>query len=377
MLLQEYYPQDVRVRKEVNVLLDAGHEVCVFCLKGENQKEEESNGALTIRRTFLEKKRGNKLRYIFEYLTFFLRAKKFLKNRINTTKIDVVHIHTLPDFLIFAATFLKKKNVKLVLDMHEIMPEFYASKFGLSMSHPIIRFLKLLERKSMNAAVRTITVNDSIKELFVSRAKLKVPPVVIMNTCNEETHPKFNKKQSEKFVAIYHGSLTSTYNLQFAIKSIHAIKDKLPGFEFHIYGTGSDEEKLKSLIQQLDIGQIVKLMGLVSSDKIPEILSEVKLGVLPMKKDVMLDLSFSNKLAEYVHYNIPVLCTKLKAVSYYFPDNSLLYFDSENESDFCKKLLDAYLNYDTILEMAAKARKSYENISWDVMKNRLTELYNE
>lgn len=377
MLLQEYYPQDVRVRKEVQAIIEAGHEVCIFCLKGNNQLEAEVSESLTINRTLLEKKRGNKLRYIFEYFTFFNRARKFLKNKIKSEKIDVVHIHTLPDFLIFAATFLKRRNVKLVLDMHEIMPEFYASKFGLSMNNPIISFLKFLERKSMNAADKVITVNDSIKELFVTRAKLKNPPVVIMNTCNEETHQKIIKKNTEKFIAVYHGSLTGTYNLGFAIRAICTIKSELPDFEFHIYGLGSEEEYLKKLISQLDVGDKVKMMGHVNSDKIPEVLSSVKLGILPMKKDVMLDLSFSNKLAEYVYYKIPVVCTKLSAVSYYFQDESLIYFESENEKDFCKKLVEAYSHYELALQKAERASISYNNISWDVMKVRLKDLYTE
>lgn len=377
MLLQEFYPQDVRVRKEVRALLEAGHEVCVFCLKGIEQKEEEKNGALTIIRTFLEKKRGSKLRYIFEYITFFRRAHKFLKSRIIKEKIDAVHIHTLPDFLIFAATFLKKRNVKLILDMHEIMPEFYASKFGLSMNNPIIGVIKYLEKRSLLAADKIITVNDSIKDLFVSRANLKSLPVVVMNTCNDETHTRIPKKQTKQFIAVYHGSLTATYNLEFAIRAIDLIKDNLPNFEFHIYGTGSEEERLRKLINQLQLNRKVKLMGHVSSDKIPELLSSVKIGILPMKRDVMLDLSFSNKLAEYVHYNIPVLCTKLTAVSYYFPDNSLMYYDSDNKDDFCQKLSSMYFNYEAALEKAENANTIYENISWDVMKNRLQNLYSE
>lgn len=376
MLLQEYYPQDVRVRKEVNTLIEKGYVISIFCLRKEGQLAYEEINTVKVYRTNFTKKRGSKLRYIYEYLYFFIMSRSFLRKYTGDNKIDVLYVHTLPDFLIFAGTFLKRKGVKTVLDMHEIMPEFYCSKFGLKETHIIIKLLKWIERKSIEAADQVITVNETIKDLFYSRSKPKRPIEVIMNTCSSDTHRIVPKKDSDKFIGIYHGSITSTYSLGFAVKSIAEIRSQLNNFEFHIYGGGNEVVYLKNLVTELQISDVVKIMGEVHSSEIPEILASVKLGILPMQKDIMLDLSFSNKLAEYVYYEIPVITTRLKAVENYFNDDCLTYFESGNSLDFQIKLLDIYSNYNAAISKSTQATKVYKNISWDVMKHRLVNIIN-
>ena len=45
---------------------------------------------------------------------------------------DLVHVHNMPDFLVFTAWFPKLTGAKVILDIHDIVPEFYASKFDVS-----------------------------------------------------------------------------------------------------------------------------------------------------------------------------------------------------------------------------------------------------
>ena len=74
ILLQEYFPADVRVRKEVHALCEEGHQIDIFCLRGSDELAFETAGNVIIHRTLLSKKRGSKLRYITEYFIFFIRA---------------------------------------------------------------------------------------------------------------------------------------------------------------------------------------------------------------------------------------------------------------------------------------------------------------
>ena len=44
----------------------------------------------------------------------------------------MIHVHSVPDFLVFAALVPKLLGARIILDIHDILPEFYASKFGAS-----------------------------------------------------------------------------------------------------------------------------------------------------------------------------------------------------------------------------------------------------
>ena len=60
-------------------------------------------------------------------------------------------------------------GAKLVLDMHEITPEFYMSKYGITASSSTVRLLTFLEKISMKFADHVITINEPIEDLLVSR----------------------------------------------------------------------------------------------------------------------------------------------------------------------------------------------------------------
>ena len=105
---------------------------------------------------------------LFCVLAFLAVAKSYFKRRY-----DIIQLHTLPDFIVFAGIIPKFCGAKLLLDMHEIMPEFYMSKFSVGRSHPLIKILTLLERISVWFADAVIVVNDPIKRLLLQRCKSK------------------------------------------------------------------------------------------------------------------------------------------------------------------------------------------------------------
>ncbi|MEK7434590.1 MAG: glycosyltransferase family 4 protein [Cyanobacteriota bacterium] len=374
MLLQEYYPKDTRVRKEAQAILESGHNLDIICLKDTAETPFEVVDGVNVHRIDIPKKRGSKIRYIFEYFTFFALCTLKLNKLLKTKKFDIVHVHTLPDFLVFGSYPAKRKGAKVVLDMHEIMPEFFVSKYNLSENHIIIKTLKFIEKISLQYADYVITVNNQLKDQFSGRAKLKNDITIIMNTVDEETMPKIVKQQTDKFFAVYHGTITKLYNLDFAVRALVKIKDKIPNFEFHIYGDGNQIELLESLVKEFDLSKIVFIHGRVSHKAIPEILSKANLGILPIKKDIMSNLSFSNKLAEYVHYEIPVISSNLDSVMSYFPNDSIYYFKDNDEDDFCKQLLHIYNNYEESKNYVEKASSINKEISWNIMKEKLQNL---
>ena len=61
---------------------------------------------------------------------------------------DVFHVHNIPDFLVFAGLRLKWSGTRIILDIHDIVPELYESKFkpkGWSMFAAGLRLV--LQRK--------------------------------------------------------------------------------------------------------------------------------------------------------------------------------------------------------------------------------------
>src|SRR5262245_8731602 len=266
MIVQHPYPNDVRVRKEAKALLARGHKVSIIAVGDVHESKQEIVEGVNVYRTVLPKQRTGALRYLFEYTTFFLYA--FFKLNLLDMKeqFDIVHVNTLPDFLVFSAMIQKLKNRRILLDMHEIMPEFFMSKFRVGSGHLVVRLLRVLERISLKFADNVITVNEPIKHIFQSRAIPNKPIAVVMNTVSASTVRDTVKRPHEGFNCVYHGTVTDMYGLDTAIGGFARTSKKYGDIVFHIFGDGPSIPYLKRLTKALHLEQAVVFHGVVPYD---------------------------------------------------------------------------------------------------------------
>ena len=74
-------------------------------------------------------------------------------------KFDLVHVHNIPDFLIFSAWPAKRRGARLILDIHDIVPEFFVSKFGPPPQSLLVRSLRWVEKVSASVFDHVILSN--------------------------------------------------------------------------------------------------------------------------------------------------------------------------------------------------------------------------
>src|SRR4029079_6850566 len=133
--------------RKAEALVAEGYEVDVLALQSPFSKSKNYNlSGVNVETISLGKKRGSLIRYTFEYVAFLIWAFIKLSARMSRRQYAIVDVNNLPDFLIFAGAYAKWRGAKLVLDMHEITPEFYISKYGVREDSLLIRFLTRVER---------------------------------------------------------------------------------------------------------------------------------------------------------------------------------------------------------------------------------------
>src|SRR2546425_7025113 len=74
LIRQGYYPLDPRVRREVDALARAGHEVDVICLRQPGEQRLESHGSVTAHRVPIPTRRAGRFHYVIQYAAFFAVA---------------------------------------------------------------------------------------------------------------------------------------------------------------------------------------------------------------------------------------------------------------------------------------------------------------
>src|SRR5262249_22139564 len=212
--------------------------------------------------------------------------------------------------------------------------------------------------------------------LLCGRGLERTKATVVANAVDERRQPASTAAAPavDRFVMMYHGTLTRIYGLDLAVEGFARAHVDMPGAELWILGSGTERDNLQALAERLGVGSSVKLVGQVPPADIPGWLAKCDVGVLPIRRDVFLDFAFPNKLPEFIVAGKPVLMARLKAITYYFSDQALAYFEPNDPPDMAPEMVALFRDRARLARLAIRAREEYAPIRWDVMKRRYTDV---
>ena len=132
MIVYTEYLSDTRVRREAETLAALPEfNVTVLSLNtGVNSSSYDVDGVKVVE--MKEKKYCGKsqVQYLLSYFKFMLMSFLCCVRFFISKKIDVIHVHNMPNFLVFAGIVPRLFGKRLVLDVHDSVPETYMAKFN-------------------------------------------------------------------------------------------------------------------------------------------------------------------------------------------------------------------------------------------------------
>lgn len=382
MVVYSYFPQDVRPRREAEALINAGYTVDIICLKLPDQTKFETNYGVDTYRINISKSRSSKRKYIFLYAVFFIRSffllnRLFLKNRYSE-----IHVHNMPDFLVFVALLPKLFGSKVILDLHDPTPEMSITKFAEDRDSWLTKILKWQEKISIKFANKVITTNKSFVDKFVSRGCPPDKINIVMNSPQESIFNKFvnkskDKSDENKYVIMYHGIIITRYGFEELLNAVNLLKDKIPGLELRVYGSGEDLSLFLEMVKKLNLENTVKYFGQVPIEKIVETIPECDVGIIPNRLSPFTKINFPTRIFEYLHMKKPVVVPRTQGIKDYFDEESIFYFEPGNAESLADVIFNVYSNLDKALEVVNKGYKIYQNYRWEHQSKNLIKIYEE
>ena len=389
MILDQVFPPDPRVENEAITLIDSGHEVFLFCLTYGHEKFFENIHGIQVYRY-----KTNKLEYKFSALSYDMPFyKKMMKTKIDhfirNTGVDILHIH---DITIAGAVFSsnKKHQLKIVLDLHDNIPEnmkFYPhlSKFpGKYIINP--KKWKREEERFIKKADRVITVSPSFVKDVIMRTGIKSKDIVLVpNTVRKSffkeanISEKINQKYSNQFVVLYLGDTHLRRGLLTAIRATKILSNQIENFKLVIVGKNTTDYILKEEVKQLNIESHVDFEGWQDVSLFPSYIVSSNLCISPLNRSIQHDVAYPNKIFQYMSFGKPVLVSNATAQKEIIERaNAGLVHDEKNENDFSEKVLELYHNKEKSKQLGAHGKKFIENeFSWEITSQALIKLYNE
>jgi glycosyltransferase involved in cell wall biosynthesis len=333
MLTHSYYEEDPRVRREAEALAAAGRQVDVFALRRPDDPADEVIDGVRVRRLGVQRHQGAGLRtYLVEYLAFLLRAMVALTGAHRRRRYGLVQVHTLPDFLVFAALPLRLAGVPVILDLHEAMPEFFRSRFRGRAGRIGYALLRIQETASIRLASAVITVNealgDRLRALGVRESKLTIIP-------NAPSLVRFDvdRQPPRPFMAdgtlrlVYAGALSPIYELDVVLVALARLAETRPDvpISLELYGRDFAEVPLHDLAAALGIGGRVTFHGRIPIEDVPAAIAAADIGLAPTRRSAFTDFSLSTKAFEYAAMRRPVVASRLPMVERTFGDDVATY----------------------------------------------------
>jgi glycosyltransferase involved in cell wall biosynthesis/peptidoglycan/xylan/chitin deacetylase (PgdA/CDA1 family) len=370
MVAYSFYESDNRVMRYADTLAERGDKVDVIALRKKGQAEFEVMNSVNIYRVqerALDER--SKFSYVSRLLRFFYNSSMFLSKQHIKNPYQLIHVHSLPDFEVFAGMFPKLLGATLILDIHDILPEFYASKFNSRPEGLIFKLLATIEKASAAFSDHVIISNHLWEQKLLSRSLERERCTVILNYPDPNLfHPRPRVRKDDRFIFLYPGSLNWHQGLDIAVKAFSTIAKQVRKAEFHICGEGGEMSRLQEMVIALDLTDHVLLKPPVPISKIPHVMADADVGVVPKRNDSFGGEAFSTKILEFMSTGIPVIVAGTKIDKYYFNDSVVKFFEPENVNALSESMLEMIKNSELRTALAQNALKFVEDFSWEKRK---------
>lgn len=367
------YPDDPRVRRESEAMTESGLSVDVICARYSYQSKQENVNNINVHRIKNYFRPQNKFSYIWNYIHFMILA--FFKLIILSFKkrIHLVHVHNMPDFLIYVGLIHKLFGTKLILDMHDPSPEMFMTKFELSESHKMIRIIKTIEQQCIQLADAVFTPNIAFKNIFISRGADPAKITIIMNSPMENIF-NLNVKptqKDDKFTVMYHGSIVHRYGLDLAIQAVNQLKDKIPEIQFEVYGESEFLPYCTNLAKSLGCENRIHIHGQQSLEVISNAIADVDLGIVPNRISVFTQINFPTRVFEYLSLKKPVIVPATKGILDYFKETDLYFYQNDTADEIANLIWDVYQDREKSRLKTEAAYQVYKKNCWELQKQKM------
>jgi glycosyltransferase involved in cell wall biosynthesis len=385
MVVYAQYPEDTRVRREAEALAARGDSVDVVCLRAATPGTRIFNGVRIFPVAAAKYSGGSGLAYLASYLTFFVGASVRLAALHLRRRYHVIQVHTMPDFLVFTALFPRLLGARVLLDVHDLMPELYQSKYSLPADHPAVRLLTWMERCSVCFADAAIAVHQPHLDVLVQHGNPRGKFIILMNLPDPALFgagidpSAFSVQRSPSTAAplrlIYHGTISRRHGLDVALAALARLRNEGCDVRLRITGVGDDLPHLREQAGVLRLDGAVNFQeGWVRIDELLPVIRQADAGVVPILYDRFTRIMLPGKLLEYAAVGIPAICSRTETIEAYFDDSMVCYFRPGDVDDLAAKMRELYFHPEQRARLAAGAQRFFQQHPWDAQVQRYTQL---
>jgi glycosyltransferase involved in cell wall biosynthesis len=288
----------------------------------------------------------------------------------------------MPDILVLSALVPKALGAKVILDLHDPMPELMTTIFNFDTNSLGVRIIKFLEKWSIARVDSVITVNVACKRIFGSRSCRNDKITVVMNAPDgtlfpfrtPHSYPSLDTS-SKRLVIMYHGSLVERNGLDLAVAALAQVRQAIPEAELRVYGRSTPFlEQVMEDARNRGLQDCVRYMGPRSLEDLAQEIEQCDVGVIPNQRNAFTDINTPTRIFEYLALGKPVIAPRTPGIQDYFSSDSLLFFQSGNAKELAQTIESVFLHRKDAVETAVRGQQVYLEHTWPQERQNLVNL---
>lgn len=371
-IVRQTHYYEMPVRREAEALVSAGYDVELIHMRGAGGKGREVVNGVSVSTLPGKLGKSSKLRYMFDYASFFVLVAATLSGRHLRRPYAVIQVNTMPDFLVFATALPKLFGSGVVAFMHEPSPELAESIFGPGR---VSRMLARVEQLVLRFADHAIAVTDQLKERYVERGAKPERITVVLNGADPESvlgdwKPPAEEPDDGRFTVICHGSIEDRYGQDTIVEAARILKPELPELRVVILGRGKAADAVAAQIEAEAVGDIVSFEGWVSDERLRELLHSADVGIVAQKATPYSHLVSTNKMVDYWIFGLPVIASRLRAVSELVGEDTLEFYEPGDPEDLARAIRRLHGDPARREELARNGRDAQERLGWTSQREK-------
>jgi len=233
-------------------------------------------------------------------------------------KIDVVILYSVPTNGVQLILASRKLGVPVVFRSIDVLHKLVPRVLAL----PTRTAEKWVYRHVDRILTITPTLSRYAVKLGANPTKVGILPLGITLQCPPDATKStrnglWGKTQGKYHTMVFVGTLPHFSGLDNLISRMPDLVARIPKLRLLIVGDGAQRTKLEQMIQELGLGEQVKITGMVPHDDVPEWISRADIGVLPFPADGATRDIFPTKVLQYMAQGKPVVANPLPGLVEY------------------------------------------------------------
>jgi glycosyltransferase involved in cell wall biosynthesis len=380
------YPPAERIDKIAKTLTAEGHEIFLLVNNyGKYDISEEQIGdvhTFRLRPTFGSRVVNKIVKFpVFLNPLWIAQIYQIVRKH----RIDVIQVIDLP--LAGAAWFVARMvGIPVVMDMWENYPEALKGWASMDWRTRVFKNPGVARAVELWLTPRLdhifVVVEEQMQRLIddgVAPERVSVVTNAVdveMFTGTSVRHDTPLDEDPAAYKLLYVGYLTIERGLDDIVRALRLLRERLPSVRLYLAGNGSYEDRLREIMNEEGVADMVRFTGWVPFHDIHSYIVKSDLCVVPHVNNTFINTTMPNKIFQYMLMGKPVLVSNAKPLARVVREcSSGFVFESGNPADAASAILQAYEARND-KSLGERGRQCIEaKYTWEKVAPPLVQLY--